>query len=731
MTRWTLERAVRHSAARRARLAAAALAVLAGTAFPAAARAQADAAADTTTLPALESWIALSAAPGREQDATAIIERALPGWQRDALGNLVLRRGSGSPRRVVACALDEPGFVVSDVTADGYLRLHDPAGLPRHPLWTQFHEGQRIIVHTRHGELPGVIGVRSVHLWRGRSPGDGPATIEKLWVDVGAKSRADVQAMGIAMLDPVTRDWPRWTYADLVAGPAAADRAGCAAVAAASTAAPEHGETDYVISVQSAFRWTGLGAAITALGGADTLVIAAGRGAPAAAAGGSPVIARTETRTPFAPLPGVQVGTTIELAVRASYPRTLVESVREGDLEQYVAAIDRAAGLASRPPLVALDVPAVRNAEPRDSLAVAAALLRTLSDTYGVSGNEGLVRDAVRAALPEWAAANATIDTAGDLIVAAGPDRDTTVFVSHMDEVGFAVTKIAADGTVSLARRGGFLESLWEGQTALAHVDSGQTHRTVRGIFVPRDSARTGQPAEVTAWFGVDSTALVAQGVTVGTTVTSYKKASRLGTTRFSARSLDDRTGCTAQLLAMRAINPAALTHKVIFAFSVREETGLFGAAALAATWGSSVKRVHAIDTFVSSDSPIESDRFADSPLGAGAVVRALDNSSATPPDEVDRVVALARGSRIPIQVGTTNGGNDGSEFVRFGAVDVPLGWPLRYSHSPAELIDLRDVVSLARIVERLAKAPEPGRHAAPAAKPKAAPAPASAAPKA
>ncbi|HKV52013.1 MAG TPA: M20/M25/M40 family metallo-hydrolase, partial [Gemmatimonadaceae bacterium] len=701
MTRWVAMLFVRRLVEQSGLVAA----VLALAAAPAA-RAQGAASGDTTTLPAVASWIALDAAPGREQSATAIIEHALPGWQRDALGNLVLRRGSGSPRRVVACALDEPGFVVSGITADGYLRLHDPAGLPRHPLWVQFHEGQRIIVHTRHGGVSGVIGVRSVHLWRGASPGDAPATIDRLWVDVGARNRADVKSLGIGMLDPVSRDWPRWVYADLVAGPAAADRVGCAAVAAASTIAPEHGETDYVISVQSAFRWTGLSAVLASLGGADTFIIAAARGVPAAAPGGSPVIAQTETRTPFAPIPGVQVGTTIELAVRALYPRTLVESVRESDVEQYAAAIARAAGIASRPPLVALDVPAVRTSEPHDSLADAAALLRRLSDTYGVSGHEAQVRDAVRAALPEWAAANATVDTAGNLIVAVGPDRDTAVFVAHMDEVGWAVTKIAADGAVSLERRGGFLESLWEGQTAIAHVDTGEAHVMVRGIFVPRDSARTEQPAQVTAWFGLDSAALAAKGVTVGTTVTSSKRAARFGATRFSARSLDDRTGCTAQLLAMRALNPAALTHKVIFAFSVREETGLFGAAALAATWGPSVKRVHAIDTFVSSDAPLESDRFADAPLGAGAVVRALDNSSATPPAEVDRVVALARGARIPIQVGTTNGGNDGSEFVRYGAVDVPIGWPLRYSHSPAEVIDLRDVVSLARVIERLARAP-------------------------
>ena len=53
---------------------------------------------------------------------------------------------------------------------------------------------------------------------------------------------------------------------------------------------------------------------------------------------------------------------------------------------------------------------------------------------------------------------------------------------------------------------------------------------------------------------------------------------------------------------------------------------------------------------------------------------------------------------------GATGGGNDGSVFLRYGSVDVPLGWPLRYSHSPGEVIDTRDLDALARIVAVIAK---------------------------
>jgi putative aminopeptidase len=142
----------------------------------------------------------------------------------------------------------------------------------------------------------------------------------------------------------------------------------------------------------------------------------------------------------------------------------------------------------------------------------------------------------------------------------------------------------------------------------------------------------------------------------------------------------------------------------VIFIWSVREEIGLEGARAAATALGARPIRVHAIDTFVSADSPLEPKNFGVAPLGRGAVARALDNSSVTPPSLVDSLAALARSQHTAFQVGTTNGGNDGSMFVPYGIPDVPIGWPLRYSHSPAETIDLRDVLSLAGIIQAVAE---------------------------
>jgi putative aminopeptidase FrvX len=313
------------------------------------------------------------------------------------------------------------------------------------------------------------------------------------------------------------------------------------------------------------------------------------------------------------------------------------------------------------------------------------------------------VRATVQKLLPGWA--RTVTDTAGNLWLTAGKGEPTVVFVAHLDEVGFRVTGVREDGSLELAPVGGIFPSLWEAQPALV-----QTGRAViPGVFMPRDSTAPAElrrtPPAMRADVGARSRAATeALGIGVGNTVTMPKEFVRLAGNRATGRSFDDRVGDAAQILAVRHLNPARLRHTVIFIWSVREEIGLEGARAAAGALGLRPIRVHAIDTFVSADSPLEPKNFGLAPLGHGAVARALDNSSVTPPALVDSLVALARARRIPFQVGTTNGGNDGSMFVPYGVPDVAIGWPLRYSHSPAETIDLRDVVSLADIIQAVAE---------------------------
>ncbi len=356
-------------------------------------------------------------------------------------------------------------------------------------------------------------------------------------------------------------------------------------------------------------------------------------------------------------------------------------------------------------------------AHAQSTVAEADSVLARLIPTYGVSGSEAPVREAVKSLLPSWA--KPETDTAGNLWLRVGSGGSPVVYVAHLDEIGFQVTAINADGSLELDRTGGFFESLFEGMPALVHTPRGD----IPGVIPPRDSLPRdprelrhqpplvrvdGDPNHSTLRVDVGTTtraATEALGVTVGSTVTMPKSYQRLAGTRATGRSFDDRVGDASLILAVRHLDRAQLKHEVIFLWSTREETGLFGARAAARSLGTAPARVYAIDTFVSSDAPLDPRNFADQPLGQGPVVRALDNSSVTPPALVDSVLAIASARHIAIQVGTTNGGNDGSMFVPFGVPDVAMGWPLRYSHSPAEVIDLKDVAALANIVQATAEA--------------------------
>jgi putative aminopeptidase FrvX len=219
-------------------------------------------------------------------------------------------------------------------------------------------------------------------------------------------------------------------------------------------------------------------------------------------------------------------------------------------------------------------------------------------------------------------------------------------------------------------------------------------------------------PDDRTTMFHMDVGARNAQqveqlGIKLGDFITIPKKYRPLLGTRANGRSFDDRVGCTALVLATWALGPDLKDRDVTFVWSTGEEVGLEGAAEVAknlAAQGKPPDYVFAVDTFVSSDSPLESKRFANALVGHGFVVRAVDNSNIVPRNLVEKVLTIAQGDGIPAQYGVTGGGNDGSAFLRYGSVDVALGWPLRYSHSAAEVIDTRDVDALARIVAAVAR---------------------------
>jgi len=195
----------------------------------------------------------MTAVTGYEQAIGDSLLALLPGSARDRLGDVTLVLGQGTPRRLAACPLDEVGFVVGGITEQGYLTLRRIGAHVAYPLFDQQLEGQRVTVFGTRGAVPGVVAVKSIHLARDRGASDAPFTADNAYVDVGAATRADALALGAGVLSPVALTKHPVVYGDgLLAAPASARRAACAALATAAAAhSGVHGTVVIAFAVQS------------------------------------------------------------------------------------------------------------------------------------------------------------------------------------------------------------------------------------------------------------------------------------------------------------------------------------------------------------------------------------------------------------------------------------------------------------------------------------------------
>ncbi len=184
---------------------------------------------------------AMTAVTGYEQAITDSLLSLLPGSTRDRGGNVTLTVGRGAPNRVVFCPLDEVGYVVGNITDDGYVTLRRVGAAPLpNPIFDQQLEGHQVTLFGRRGPVPGVVGVRSTHLTRGRPAAtDQPFTVDDAVVDVGASSRDEVLLLGVALLTPVALTKRPHVYGRRrLAAPAAGRRVACAALARAVLSKP-------------------------------------------------------------------------------------------------------------------------------------------------------------------------------------------------------------------------------------------------------------------------------------------------------------------------------------------------------------------------------------------------------------------------------------------------------------------------------------------------------------
>jgi putative aminopeptidase FrvX len=180
----------------------------------------------------LEALTQVDGAPGHEGQVKAEVRRQLAGigsMAEDAMGSLIAtaKGNQEGPVVLLAAHLDEVGFMVRDITPDGFVRF---AALG--DWWDQVLLGQRVSIGARKGNVLGIIGAAAPHLL---SPEQRKRTVPlgEMFIDVGSFSLEETRdTLGVSIGDPIVPVSPFTLLRDgnYVLSKALDDRIGCALI---------------------------------------------------------------------------------------------------------------------------------------------------------------------------------------------------------------------------------------------------------------------------------------------------------------------------------------------------------------------------------------------------------------------------------------------------------------------------------------------------------------------
>jgi endoglucanase len=336
--------------------------------------------------------------------------------------------------------------------------------------------------------------------------------------------------------------------------------------------------------------------------------------------------------------------------------------------------------------------------------------LKRLTDAYGVAGNErhssnpaASVSEAALVLLRGYDH-NAVIDAHGSVVGRIGNDKDKPVILldAHIDQVGLIVTFIDSDGFVKAESCGGIDRRVLAGQPVTIH--SSVSDKPLRGTVctlpphVRKEEDKSVKADEIKIDLGL--TAKQAEEVVaLGDVVTVGSELSRLAGTKAAGAALDDRAGVVAILYALELLKNEELKLNIAVSFSVQEELGLRGAAITA--YNAEPDYAIAVDVSYGLSPDCGSVKHKCGETGKGAMIGYAPSLER---EMFERLKRVAEENRIPYQLeimsGDTSGTNaDSISTVKGGVKTALLSVPLRYMHTPVEVVDIADIEATGRLI--------------------------------
>lgn len=321
-------------------------------------------------------------------------------------------------------------------------------------------------------------------------------------------------------------------------------------------------------------------------------------------------------------------------------------------------------------------------------------LLAELSSAVGI-GNIKYATDIAKRELSKYAEVSdcGTIGIIGKIDKGA---KRTLLLDAHIDEVGFVVTSVFDDGFVKVSNVGGIDPRILPASRVVIHGK-----KDIAAVFTstPPHLAKNDSDA-----VGIDNilldTALGSETkniVSVGDYATFDSSFTKLLGTKVSGKSFDDRAAVACLIEVASKIYDKALPYNVIFSLSEQEELGTRGAVTSA--FESDADEAIALDVSFGTQPSVSAEESGK--LGGGVMIgiSPILNKKMT-----DKLTKIAKDKNIPHQFevmgGKTGTDADVISVSKSGIPSALLSIPLRNMHTPIEVIDTNDLLSVCDLLE-------------------------------
>jgi len=336
------------------------------------------------------------------------------------------------------------------------------------------------------------------------------------------------------------------------------------------------------------------------------------------------------------------------------------------------------------------------------------ALLLELLRARGPSGRESAPAEVWRRAASDFASASS--DTVGTQLALVSPahgyesDARRLLVMGHIDEIGVMVTHIDDDGYLWFGEVGGWDPQILVGQRVIIDTQAGPVLGVVgkKPIHLLREEERKKVPEirELHIDIGARDGAEAAKMVRVGDVAVIDRDPAELPNGRLTSRAMDNRLGCFVALEAARLVAQAGGAQWELASTAAAQEETTFGGSRTSA-FSLAPDAAIVVDVTHATDAPgIDVKSTGKHELGSGPVIA---RGSTLHEGVFELLCATARKNRIPFTVEATsrNTGTD-ADAVHASRAGVPTGVvsiPLRYMHSPVEMVELKDVTNAARLI--------------------------------